>query len=447
MNKNKIIFAIIWVIIIILMFLAVLKLRDSWNTTENKSFWLFSIWIVWDDVESAKKIVDKFKIVNPEYKSQNIIIESFSTYDDYNDALNSAIIQWKAPDLFVLNNNEKNWMFSNQVVWINKSIINPNDFRKKYKWVFADDLIISTWEWEEKQEFLAWIPVWYESLWIFYNRRYIKEDELSSLSWLNNVVADLKEKKPSLVPIWMWNGTTVAWVSDIITQFFMLENWVSSLEDVTWTKMKQWLSSYLLYWDVEWYNGYNSRFLELTNVWKDNIDLFSKWETFMVVGYPRLIMDIADKWFSKNFLLATKFPHYYSGEGKTLINYNYFVKNKESLNQDLANAFLKYLYSDIWAEDYLSLFKYYLPALLSLESDKLEEKISDDYNIVLNDFYSNEHELSSFDKWVKRVYDKNIVSILDNTANYESWFESLRRLILCKAKKISTLEWLSKSCE
>jgi len=447
MNKNKIIFAIIWVILIILILLVIMKLRDSWNNTKNKSAGVFKIWIVWDDVESAKKIVDKFKKVNPEYSSQDIKIESFLSYNDYYYALNSAIIQWKAPDIFVLNNNEKNSMFSNQVIWISQSVINPNDFRKKYKWFFADDLIVSSWEWEKKQEYLTWIPVWYETLWIFYNRRYIKEEDLSSLSWLNNVVANLKEKKPSLIPIWIWNGSTVAWASDIITQFFMLENWVSSLDDVTWTKMKQWLSSYLLYWDVDWYNGYNSRFLELTNAWKNNIDLFSKWETFMVVGYPRLIKEIADKWFSKNFLLATKFPHYYSGDWKTLVNYNYFVINKDSDKQELANAFLWYLSSDIWAEDFLGLFKYYLPALLSLESNKLDEKIDDNYNIVLNDFYSNDHELSSFDKWVKNLYDKNIISILDNSSNYEKSFEKFRKSILCKAKKIATLEWLSNSCE
>lgn len=447
MNKNKLIFAIIWVILLIFIIFVALNLRKDTAKTQEKSAWVFNIWVVWDDVEWVKKVVENFQKVNTKYASQKIEVNSFTSFDDYHYALSSSIISWKSPDVFVLNNNEKSSMFSNQIIWVNPSVVNPNDFRKKYKWVFTDDLIISSWEWEQKQEYLQWIPVWYETFWIFYNRRYIKETDLSSISSLNNVVSNLKKDKPELVPIWIWNGSTVDNVSDIITQFFMLETWISWLEDVNWNKMKQSLSSYMLYWDVDWDNAYNSRFNELSNLGQTSVDLFSKWETFMLVWYPRLINKIKEKWFSKNFLLASPFPHYFSWDWKTLVNYNYFVINKDSTNQELANSFLWYLSSDVGALEYFKNFKYYLPALLSLESDQLKEKISDDYNIILENFISSDHELSSFDKWVKNIYDKNIISILDNVSNYEKPFENFRKSVLCKAKKISTLEDLSTNCD
>lgn len=448
MNKNKIILAIVWWVLITLIIFIAFNLNSSWPTDQwAKSSWTFDIWMLWDNVTDSNLIAENFKSLYPQYSNAVINIESFSNYDDYSLALMSSITADKAPDVFVLNNNEKNSIFSNQVIWVDPNIINSNDFRKKFKWIFADDLITSVWEWETLQEFLVWVPVWYETLWIFYNRRYVKNSELASLSWLNNVVANLKDKKPSLIPIWIWNGSTVRFASDIVTQFFLLEDDISWLSDVTWTKLKQSLVSYLLYWDVNWSNGFDSRFMELSNLWQNSIDLFSKWETFMVIWYPRLINEINEKWFSKNFLLATPFPHYYSGDWKTLANYNYFVINKEADNMAIANDFLWYLATDIWAEDYLNSFPYYLPALLSLESDKLEDKIHPDYNIILNDFFSSEYELSSFDKWIKSLYDENIISILDNASNYEMAFDKFREIITCKASKIATLEKLSSSCE
>lgn len=449
MNKNKLIFAIIWALLLLLIFYVVLNLKSSpWNNNWNTSVkWDFSIWIVWDEVSKANNVVNHFKSIYPAYSSLNIKVESFPNFDDYYMALSSAIIQDKTPDLFVLNNNEKQSLFSEQVVWISSDTINPNDFRKKYKWVFADDLIITSGEGDQKEEFLMWLPVWYETLWIFYNRRYIKDSDLDSLAWLNNIVAELKNKYPDLVPIWIGNWSTVYNVSDIISQFFMLESWVTWISDVVWNKLKQSFTSYFLFWDTVWNNSYDSRFLELTNLWQTSLDLFSKWDTFMVIWYPRVLNTIKEKWFSKNFLLAADFPHYFSWEWKTLLNYNYFVINKDTTNYDLATSFLSYLSSDTWANEYFKNFPYYLPAMLSLESDLLQTKVDPDYNIVLWDFINDDYLLSSFDKWIKNIYDKEIINILDNSSFFERDFEKFKQTILCKKSKITTLENLSKSCE
>ena len=227
----------------------------------------------------------------------------------------------------------------------------------------------------------------------------------------------------------------------------MLESWVNWISEVVWNKLKQSLANYFLYWDTTWYNAYNSRFLELTNLWQNSLDLFSKWETFMVIWYPRTLQLIKEKWFSKNFLLVSDFPHYFSWEWKTLLNYNYFVINKDTKNYDLATSFLSYLSTDTWASEYFKNFPYYLPAMLSLESDLLQTKVDPDFNIVLWDFLNDDYLLSSFDKWIKNIYDKDIVNILDNTSFYERDFEKFRQKILCKTSKITSLENLSKNCE
>jgi hypothetical protein len=450
MNKNKLIFSIIGWVILLLIIIIVLTANGWKNPTNiNTQVKDFKIWVIWDNNNDFLNLITDFKTIYPKYKTSNISIESFSDYEEYSYALSSAIASWEAPDIFVLNNNEKDSMFNGQISWLNPEIFNPNDFRTKMKWVFSDDLITTYNEWEEEKEILKWIPVWYEALWIFYNWRYVNDSDLSYISWLNSLIAEIRKQKPNFTPIWIWNGSTVFDAADIVTQFFMLESWVDKINDIVWNKLKEPLWTYLYFWDESSDNSYNSKFVELKTLWNDNLDLFSKWEIFMVVWYPRMIKQIDENWYSSNLLRASPFPHYFAWEWKTLINYNYFVINKDTSYYDLSNDFLSYLISDNWAWNYLSKFKYYLPALLSLESDKLEEKIHDDYKIVLKNFVDKENDylLSSFDKWIKNIYDRNIISILDNSTNYESEFMKFRSKLICQTKKIVNLENLSQDCK
>ena len=450
MSKNKIILSIIWGILWIIVLFLVFSLPNSNNnkTVNRTAIWPFNIWIVWDSKTKFQTVIEDFKIKYPQYTNNEIIIESFDSYKDYYYSLLSAIVKWQAPDLFILNSSEKAPIFSDQVAWISPDLINPIDFRKKYKPFFEDDLIMASpnEDWTVS-EFLLWLPVWYETLWIFYNKRYVKASDIKTLSGLNNIIPTLKKKRPDLIPIWIWNWSTVYWSSDIITQFFMLWKWINSIENLDSSSIKEPLVSYLRYWDKNWENGYNSKFIDLSTSWENNLSLFSKWETYMVIWFPRMIDEINKKWFSKNFLLASPFPHYFTWDGKTYANYNYFVINKDTKASKLAGNILKYLSSDVWAEKYLSEYPYYLPALLSLESDKLEEKINSSYNIVLWDFYDSDYLLWSFDKWVKNIYDTEITSILDGTSNYLTDFDTLKNKLICKTKKFNTLMNLSRSCE
>ncbi|QFR39392.1 extracellular solute-binding protein [Candidatus Gracilibacteria bacterium 28_42_T64] len=449
MNKNKIILSIIGIsLLLFVVWIFSILNNDKGETGKGSSTGNdFLVWIMNDSASNMGDVMTDFKALNPKYKNTQIKIESFSSYEDYYSALASAISKGKGPDLFVLNNNEKTSIFQDQVLGINPELISPIDFRKKYKGVFSDDLIMSVLDGEKQVEFLIGVPIGYETLGIYFNRRYIKASELTSLSGLNSIISKLKDKKPNLIPIGLGNGSTVYNAADIVTQFFMLENGVSKLADVTGPKLKQSLASYLLYGDISGNNAYNSRYSDLIALGKNNLDLFSQSETYMVVGYPRMIQEIHKKGFGKNFLLASPFPHYYSGDGATLLNYNYFVINKDSSNIDLATTVLQFLSTDSGVGTYLDTFPYYLPALLSLESDKLGEKIHPEFNMVLGDFYEPSYELKSFDKGVKNLYDREILSILDNPSNYKELFDSFRSRITCKTTKFVHLENLSSSCE
>lgn len=454
-NKNKIIFAVIWVLALIaliylvsLMNGATKKSKVPQKTTSSN----FSIWIVEDEKEKFTEILKKFKDKNKAYTNINFVVENFSDYEEYFYTLQSAIIAGKEPDVFMLNNNEKSGL-EEQVSGLDPAIVNAQNFRKEFKTFFGEDLIRTTSiknpddpEKEEIVEFLAWIPLGYETLWIFYNRRYIESKDVASWASISDATKQLKETNSDIIPLALWNGSTVPYSYDILTQFFMLDD-IVSFEKAEGNKMKQWLTTYLLYGDVEWNNAYNTRFADLISSWKNAIDLFSKEEVAMLIGYPRMLNDIDKKWFKKTFLMASPFPHYFIGNGKSLVNYNYFVINKNTKNYNLANDFLAYLISEEGQNAYLDAYPYYLPAMVKLEEKRLEKKVNTNFNIALKDFMDKEFIFSSFDKGLKAMYDKEITNILDDETNATNSFERLKNVLLCKYNKMVKFEKLSTVCK
>jgi len=95
----------------------------------------FSIWIVEDEKEKFSEIIKNFKEKNKAYTSTNLVVESFPSYEEYFYTLQSAIVAGKAPDIFVLNNNEKS-IFEEQISGLDPTLINAQDFRKNFKQFF-----------------------------------------------------------------------------------------------------------------------------------------------------------------------------------------------------------------------------------------------------------------------------------------------------------------------
>lgn len=449
MNKNKLIFAVIWGIILLSIIFIILSLPNKNTKTTTVSSTDMSIWILQDSQSGFKTVIEDFKKIYPKYAQVNINVESFSSYKEYSLALTSAIIQWKTPDIFVLNNRETKPLFLSQISAFDNELFSVNDFRAKYKTVFSDDLIVKIpGEWDEFTEYLKWIPVGYETLGVFFNKaERIQTTDLANITAMNNLIRSLKERKPNIIPLGLWNGATVYNIADIFVQFIMNETVKTSLSEIDSTVIKKVITRYNLYGDDKWENQYNTRFIEMFNFGQNNLDLFSRMEIAMIIGYPRMIEEIHARWYKKNLLFATHFPVNASGEGNTLLNYNYFVLNKDSQNTNIAFDFLQYLMSDNGASNYLDTFPYYLPALLSLEDEKMNQKIHPEYNIILKNFYNNESILSSFDVWVKEIYEREIAEILDNPNDFLTLFEALRTRLHCTAQKLENLENLSASCQ
>ena len=443
-NRNKIILFIVWwiliffIVVMLIIMLFNQKSREK-KTANNENF---TIWMVWDSAERSTDLIDGFKKFSKTKK--DVVIESFNNYEEYSYALTNAIANGTAPDVFVLNSNEKESIFQWQTTWIEPDIVNPNSFRKDYKTFLSDQLIAKTDKWVD---YLVWMPVWYEVLWVFYNRRFVNGSDVDSASSLRSAVKKLKEKNPDSIPVAIWNWAAVDFAEDIATQFILTAWENRSIEQLDRKAIQKWLWNYVDFWNEEWDNKYNTRLEEMKIAKQTWVDLFSKGATLIIAGYPRLIEKISDKWFSSNFLAAAPFPNEWEKSWKALVNYNYFVINKDTNKLDVANLFMQYLFSNDWIKTFLEAYPYYLPGVSEFDKWNEDQKIHKNYNIRIADFYNDSLEYTTFDKWLKTDYDEKLKAMLDNERTVIDEFSKLQKVTNCRTSKIFSQKDIWKNCD
>jgi len=444
MNKNKIIFAVIWIAILIILIILFQVLASQ--SGKNKWSWQksntdFTIWIVWQDKEAFVKTIKDFTSKSENYKKSVINVVSFENYNDYYLSLIWAFIKWNAPDMFMINNNDW-YIFDQSIFGIKPEVINTDNFRKDYEAVFQNDLIRKVKDWDKEVEYLVWLPIWYEILWIYYNLRDAKSKDVWSWADINTLVNEKRNEWK--IAIWLWNWSTVKYASDILTQF-MLFSWIKDISKVWWDDLKETLWNYKIYWDIQWANQYNTLMEKLLKDNKTNIDAFVSNDVSMILWYPRTLKEIDAKWFSPTYLRADPLPKY-GWSDLLLTNYNYLVISKTVKNLSLSDEIMKYFTSDAWLETYLKNSKIFLSPKVTIQDKISEEYISTDYKIKLKNFY-RKWDLVSFNKQIKNNFDKETTILLDSQDNNQKSFENLAKSILCISQKINNQKDFEKNCE
>lgn len=444
MNKNKIIFSILWVITLILVSIVASNLaKGNDNDAGERKSGSFSIWILEDSVGSFSQYLDVFKELYPAYRNINISVESFEDSSTYNNALTSSVVSGKAPDIFMLSNSETS-PFEDQTLAINPAVISPNEFRTNFATVFGEDLILTDSE-DQTIEYLKWVPAWFEILGIFYNRKYfLRPSEMTTWGDIAKEVKTISEKYSNIIPVALGNGSWVSRAGDIIKTLFWLE-WARSLTDISENQQKQVLAMYQEFGQRDGDNRYN--ILSAPFVRDTDIEFFTQWDTAAMIWYPRDIFTIDKIWYQKSFLFASPFPHYAWEQNDTPIKYNYFTINKDSRQVDLALAFLSFVASQQGQQAYVDTFPYYLSPELSVAANMSEKKILSNYNIVYKNFLADGVNLVSFNTWNGPIFEREVKNLLD----IESWsnerFKKLKSFLICSSTKYSTLLNLSSSCK
>lgn len=442
MNTNKIIFSVIWTVLLIVIFFLVTGLSGWKQTTTKIGAGDLSIWVLHDDKQKYNDFISRFKEDVPQYAGKNISVESFSDEVNYTNTLTSAFLNGEWPDIFMLSNLEVSPL-ENQVTILRSDVISPSDFRLNYKPVFSDDLIISNPN-DPTEEFLRGVPVWYETLWLIYNRKiFTRPSELETWSSLIVAIKNISNRSTSIVPLALGNGLWVSRSSSVIATLLGLE-WANSLVSTSWNQVKQVLWFYRAFWEKSWDNKYD--ILSAPLVEKTDIDFFTDWDVAGILAYPREIEEIDEIWYQSSFLYASPLPAYVWSDKKQFIDYNYFVLNKDSASPTFSQDFLQYLSTKKGQSAFSDTFPYYLPAHVWVETEKLEKKIYPDYNIVYKNFISQDTELLSFNVWNKALFNDAIDEVLSLDSGSEQRFERLKSYIICSSTKYSSLLNLSSPC-
>lgn len=427
MSRQKIIlFSIIWwlVWVIFLSFYFLWTFSSKPKVIVPKEF---NIWVVWDETAWFSDIITAFKARYTDYNNTDIKFTKFSNYSDYEKTLLNVMSDGNSPDIFVVNNNSANslgnGLLESKIVWLPNDVVNLDYFSKNFNKVF-DELVIQSdeknTEWKDiKVNYLKWVPMWYESLGVFYNFRKVRNIP-TTWSELDKEILDSAKDDYSTIGIGLGSKFVIS-SSDILSLMF-LQNWVDDYTKLNSSNADNSLKSYIAYSsDI---NNWLSKFSdELNTLNLTTTDLFVRGKVGVIIGYPSIIKEIilAIKRTSWEANLSEKYlrtaPIFQIGnsdsnntdnktEKSNLVNYNFFALSKFSQSSELWFKFLNYLSTKDAQESYMNKFTYYLPALKSLEEQKLTSPIETWYDRTkFSDFLPNDVTIKSFNKWLKNEYD------------------------------------------
>ena len=405
--------------------------------------WEMLIWTVGYDKWDFNDFLSEFKVANPRYANTSFKVESFSNYQDYTATLQAAVFNETAPDIFVVNNNDTSWI-ENLITWVPPTKIDPDNFRANFDPVFWNDLILNAeleQDWEMKQvDFLKWVPLGYDTLWMYFNLRFLKWKDLSTFAWINAAIWEITNQKSWVVPLWVWDWSSVFHAEDIISQFFLQDSvlWVDFLS--------AWWDGSIIRYHTYWNEGWNNKYDKLDKEWLSNYDYFSRWNVLMVFGYMRSIKEIARMGFKKAFLRAVPFPQFTKTDWITLVDYYYFAVNKFSNKTEVAYDLLNYFTTEEGGKEFIKRFDFLLPAQLGLLSYKVGDRIHDDFLVKYKDFYNSSATLSSFNKKLVDIYNQEIITVLDDKKSFSDRLKKLWSKINCINKKLKNFSWFEVEC-
>lgn len=438
MNTNKIIFAILGAVILLLIIMLVIQLNRSTTPAQvERQSWDFNIWILDEDRSDFENIIRDFKDEYTRYSNTNIGIESFSDRETYSKSIISALGAWIAPDIFLLNNREFSPL-QNHINAISPSAVSPNDFRRDFHPIFSEDLIVDI----EGTDALIWVPVWYQVPALYYNRRnFPRSSELTDWGRFS-VEMESAAQRSNTPPIALWVGTTISRNTAIFLSF-LAQEWVWDIEDVQNTHTRQVMSLYRSLWLIG-----DETYIELawSSNWVGDIEHFATWNVASILAYPRDIKKIADIWFQSNMLFVSPFPLSEWKRDAIAIDYDYFVMQRNTSNVGLAEDFMSYIASDRGQELFMELFPHQMPAHSWIAIDLEEREIHPSFNVIQRNFLRDQTELVSFWVWNNSQFSKELTHILDRENGFDSSFQILKSHILCALEKYRDFQNLSTSC-
>ncbi len=459
MSPRKILFFIIASIVLSILVIGIIYFSGQ-KKTINKAPISIKIWITNGTTDSYKSLIDGFKKYAPEYKKTEIIIEKQpSDPDRYRTLLLSTLTEGNGPDIFVLNNGE-DAILETKIEPIPDSMLNIWDFEKRYDDVFLD-LLFSSWSWKDKKKFLKWVPLGYETLWIFYNKTLIREvpktwNELEAIypDFITDVYPTNIGLGPTytpnmvdILPIWLNNENTKDY-SDASNSKNGIEWYLNHGNIVIWAKQNE--------WDSVVSKTLNNKKIDMLQGKINTLDLFMQWDIAMIIGYPSLVLELeksskrAGSSRSDGVILTDRIPQVSIQDKKNIAKYSYFGISKFTKEWEASVKFLEYLMTPDAQRLFMNEYPYLIPAQSEFYETIMTHALSETLNRTkLAPFIPMIGEqLSVFQYWLKSRFERYLREGIDTTEtpDIESIATKISKEISCEIS--ASTQWdISKDCQ
>lgn len=476
MASRKIIFFVVVGISAILIILGIISIANKEGKIKDNKLTSLSIWVVWGTTEDYWKVFSGFNGIDPIYKETVLDIRVFPNYSSYRDILLSTLADGNGPDIFMIEGGGDD-VLSQKSVAVPEPYISLVDFEKRFEDIFLT-LLSTVWEGKEMKKTLLWVPLWYETLWLFYNKAFF-----STLPKTWNEIDLLYTNALWYFPvnIWLWPRYTPD-ATDIIA-YFLLKNNVSQTKDLLsgGTALEEYLEfgsqELRIASDVvpiegatleEWFDSVenvlsdtlpkNLKSLkdEYDSTGYSTIDSFIRGKIGMIVWFPSIIREIEKSekraWPDaiSSLVLTERLPQDSLSKWRTNIaRYRYLAISAKSQNQMAWADFLNYLLQEKTLATMADAFPYLISPDRSISQSQWQKGFSTVFaRAKLDAFIPLSWEtLAIFNYWLKSEYEKIFEDSIDRTEKIDisNILSRIKDAVECKIE--STIWWvLSSKC-
>lgn len=435
MSSNKIIFLSIAGTIVIWILIAFWALNRNSATKNAAQKWSLTVWIVGDTTEWYDTLTAGFHEYAPEYKNVSITFKKFSDYSSYQKILLSTLADQKWPDIFMVDADADN-ILRDKVDPIPSEYINISDFAKRFDDVFLP-LLESSGSSKSAITYLRGVPLWYETLGIFYNKSLLVN---IPKTWndVSNMYTD--GTSPEVFPVNIWLGPRYTPYTTDILGLFLLQDGSKSYKEIG--SHEKSITNYLSYWHSaitgkqEWTPDgtiENTTLSDMeTSLSEDKlttIDLFIRGKIAFVIGYPTMIKDIEDAKKRAGseainaIILTEKIPQKsLAGDMKNIAKYRYLWLSKTSQNSLLWAKFLDYLLTEDAEKRFLEAFPLYIPAQRSFYESSQNTTLSNIFSRAkLDSFIPSAGEtLQTFEYGNKMEFEQILWDNIDRNGKIDT---------------------------
>lgn len=371
MSPRKLIFIAIVTLFVLWLLYGVWKLNNAEPKKNISLTGSLSIWILSDTTEGYESIKEGFYEYAPEYQNASIAFRKFSDYSSYQKILLSALADQNWPDIFMVEAGSDS-ILEEKVEPIPEAYIDISDFDKRFEDIFLPLVVTNTGS-DIMSRSLRWIPLWYETLGIYYNKSLLltvpKTWNEVAMMYQDGSRWDIYPTNIGMSPRYTPHA------SDIIA-LLLAQSGDASYQDMD--ASDDILSEYLAYGTtplmtltddgVTWWS-LSDNGESLDTEWLTTIDMFIRGKISFIVWYPSTVDIIEDAkkraWVEavNSIILTDKIPQ--DSIGATPVNiarYRYFWLSKSTKNPDLWAKFLNYLLTEDAQSRYIQSFPGYIPA-------------------------------------------------------------------------------------